>query len=139
MTKIIYMVVGNDYDAQTIDSLWFKKHDAEARLNTVKSLTKGHYPDYSWFLDEMETEDDPFVSNRNSLLHDDRFRKEMREAESRHEKSDVLSRWATAIRQDTFRSLAEREFAGEVIHRILRIIVNDARRKAGMPREGDWK
>lgn len=140
MTKIIYMVVGQDYDAQTIDSLWFNKQDAESRLATVQTLKTGHYNNYAWFLEEYETEDDPRVpAPRNPLLHDTRLRKNLRNAEGREAKSQVLHEWQTAIRHDTFLSLADREFAGTVIHRILRIVVNDARRKAGMSTEGDWK
>lgn len=140
MTKIIHMVVGSTYDMQTIDSLWFNKEDAESRLATVHTLKTAHYTDYAWFLEEYETEDDPRVpAPKNFLLHDDLFRAELKGAESREAKGRVLGRWQTAINQDTFRSLADKEFAGKVIHRLLRIIVNDARREAGMSTEGDWK
>lgn len=140
MTKIIHMVVGSDYDAQTIDSLWFNKQDAESRLATVKTLKTDHYKYFTWFLEEYETEDDPRVPTpKNPLLHDPRLRKALRSAEGREAKGQVLREWETEIGRDTFLSLADRAFAGRVVYRLLRIVVNDARREAGMSTEGDWK
>mgnify|MGYP001569723325 CR=1 FL=1 len=76
---------------------------------------------------------------KNPLLHDSRLRKALRSAEGREAKSQVLREWETEIGRDTFLSLADRTFAGRVVYRLLRIVVNDARRAYGMDKSGDWK